>query len=147
MQSMSLFLAIAKFADFRWKNADTSRTQGLYHVIHTFFESSLGKVKQNCTKFHHCKICVTDSRKGGGLFGPLCPWAAPKRPILNRFKNIYFEEHLQMAASFTSLMKKYKDSCSISINRSSHQRFSVKKVFLRISQNSQENTCLRVSFW
>ena len=29
---------------------------------------------------------------------------------------------------------------------SSHQRFSVKKVFLEISQNSQENTCARVSF-
>ena len=31
-------------------------------------------------------------------------------------------------------------------NRSSHQRCSVKKVFLEISQNSQENTCARVSF-
>ena len=30
--------------------------------------------------------------------------------------------------------------------RSSHQRGSVKKVFLEISQNSQENTCARVSF-
>ena len=29
---------------------------------------------------------------------------------------------------------------------SSHQRCSVKKVFLEISQNSQENTCARVSF-
>ena len=30
--------------------------------------------------------------------------------------------------------------------RSSHQRCSMKKVFLEISQNSQENTCARVSF-
>ena len=30
--------------------------------------------------------------------------------------------------------------------RSSHRRCSVKKVFLKISQNSQENTCARVSF-
>ena len=30
--------------------------------------------------------------------------------------------------------------------RSSHQRRSMKKVFLEISQNSQENTCARVSF-
>ena len=30
-------------------------------------------------------------------------------------------------------------------DRSSHQRCSVKKVFLEISQNSQENTCARVS--
>ena len=31
-------------------------------------------------------------------------------------------------------------------NRSSHKRCSVKKVFLKISQNSQESTCARVSF-
>ena len=31
--------------------------------------------------------------------------------------------------------------------RSSHQRCSVKKVFLEISQNSQENTCAKVSFF
>ena len=30
--------------------------------------------------------------------------------------------------------------------RSSHQRCSIKKVFLEISQNSQESTCARVSF-
>ena len=30
--------------------------------------------------------------------------------------------------------------------RSSHQRFSVKKMFLEISQNSQENTCVRTLF-
>ena len=32
------------------------------------------------------------------------------------------------------------------ICRSSHQRSSIIKVFLEISQNSQENTCARVSF-
>ena len=30
--------------------------------------------------------------------------------------------------------------------KSSHQRCSVKKLFVKISQNSQENTCARVSF-
>ena len=30
--------------------------------------------------------------------------------------------------------------------RSRHQRCSIKKVFLKISQNSQENTCARVTF-
>ena len=44
MQSISVFLDIAKFADFLSKNADVSRTQGAYHMIHTFFGSSLGKV-------------------------------------------------------------------------------------------------------
>ena len=32
------------------------------------------------------------------------------------------------------------------MSRSSHRRYSVKKLLLQILQNSQENTCLRVSF-
>ena len=44
MQSISTFLNIAKFADFCWKIADASRTQGLFHVINIFFGSSVGKV-------------------------------------------------------------------------------------------------------
>ena len=44
IQSISVFLDIAKFADFRCKNADVSRTQRVCHVIHIFFGSSLGKV-------------------------------------------------------------------------------------------------------
>ena len=43
MQSISVFLDIAKFADLRRTNADVSRTQGMCHVIHIFFGSSLGK--------------------------------------------------------------------------------------------------------
>ena len=34
----------------------------------------------------------------------------------------------------------------IAITEAVVQRYSVKKVFLEISQNSQENTCARVSF-
>ena len=43
MQSRAVFLDIAKVADFRWKNADVSRTQNVCHVIYFFFGSSLGK--------------------------------------------------------------------------------------------------------
>ena len=39
-----VFLDIAKFADFWWKNADVRRTEGVCQVIHKFFGSSLGKV-------------------------------------------------------------------------------------------------------
>ena len=31
-------------------------------------------------------------------------------------------------------------------SRTSHQKISIKKLFLKISQNLQENTCTRVSF-
>ena len=44
MQSISVFLDIGKFVDFLWKTANVSRTQGVCHVIHVFFGSSLGKV-------------------------------------------------------------------------------------------------------
>ena len=40
MQSISVFLDIAKFADFRGKNANVGRTQEVYQVIDI---SSLGK--------------------------------------------------------------------------------------------------------
>ena len=43
MQSISVFLDITKFADFRLKNTDFSRSQEVCHVIHIFFGSSLGK--------------------------------------------------------------------------------------------------------
>ena len=33
MKSISVFSDVAKFSDFRWKNADVSRIQGLCHVI------------------------------------------------------------------------------------------------------------------
>ena len=44
MQSISIFLDITKSADFRWQNADVSRTQGVCHMVYIFFGSSLGKV-------------------------------------------------------------------------------------------------------
>ena len=44
MQSIFVFLDITKSADFRCKNVDFSSTQGVSHVIHIFFGSSLGKL-------------------------------------------------------------------------------------------------------
>ena len=41
---ISVFLDIAKFADFGWKNANISRTQGVCHMIHIFCWSFLVKV-------------------------------------------------------------------------------------------------------
>ena len=69
----NLYLDIAKLVDSGWKNADVSRTQGVCHVIHIFF--------------HHCRICVTDFREERPFCSPY-PWAAPKKPILNRIKTL-----------------------------------------------------------
>ena len=44
MEYISIFLDIAKSADFRWKYVAVSRIQGVSHLIHIFFGPSLGKV-------------------------------------------------------------------------------------------------------
>ena len=44
MQCISVFLDITKSADFRRKNADASRNQGVCHLIHMFLKSSFAKV-------------------------------------------------------------------------------------------------------
>ena len=44
MQSISVFLDITKVADFQWKNADVSRTQGVNYVIYVFWGSFADKV-------------------------------------------------------------------------------------------------------
>ena len=44
MQSVPVFVDITKIADFRFKNADVSRTQGVCQVIFAFFGSTLRKV-------------------------------------------------------------------------------------------------------
>ena len=37
MESIPVFPDILKTADFRWKNADVSRTQGVCHVIYVLY--------------------------------------------------------------------------------------------------------------
>ena len=44
MQSIPAFSDIAKFADFRCKSADVSRTEDVCHVVHNFLGSSLVQV-------------------------------------------------------------------------------------------------------
>ena len=45
MESISVYLDLAKFADFWLKSADVSRNEGVCHVIYIVFGSCLGKVK------------------------------------------------------------------------------------------------------
>ena len=44
MQSTLVFPDITTIADFWWKYADVSRTQGVCHVIYVFVRSFLSKV-------------------------------------------------------------------------------------------------------
>ena len=58
MQCVSVFLNVAKFADFRWQTADdVSRTQGVCHVIHIFECSN--EVSPNTSRYfwkHKVKV-------------------------------------------------------------------------------------------
>ena len=44
MQSLSVFLDKTKIADFLWKNADATSTQGVCHMIYMFCRSPSVKV-------------------------------------------------------------------------------------------------------
>ena len=80
MQSILVFLDIAKFADSWWKIADASRTQGGGLRDLYIFEIFL-----SYGKFHDCRICVTDFRKQWHFClspPPHHPWAAPKKIVL-----------------------------------------------------------------
>ena len=79
MQSMSVFLDIAKFAGFWWKGADVSKTERLCHVIHIFFGSTLGKVYM-CELSSLQDMC--DRFLGGGGGGFLFPLSvsSPEQP-------------------------------------------------------------------
>ena len=58
----------------------------LYFLIYQNLLIS-SEVIYNCTKFHHCRICMTVFRqRGGGTFLPHHPWAVPERSILNRVR-------------------------------------------------------------
>ena len=83
MPFIPVFPEILKIADFRWKNADVSRTQRCVTWFMYFLD--LLQVRYNCAKFHQCTICVTDFRERGP-FAPPSPQfvSTPKRSILNR---------------------------------------------------------------
>ena len=68
MQSILVFLDIAKFADSWLKITDASRTQGGGLRDLYIFEIFL-----SYGKFHDCRICVTDFRKRGHFCPPPPP--------------------------------------------------------------------------
>ena len=61
MQSISVFLDIAKFTDFLLKMLMSAELKGCVKSFIHFLD--LLWVRYNCAKFHHCRICVTDFRK------------------------------------------------------------------------------------
>ena len=83
MQPISLFPEITKLADFRWKNADVSRTHEGNQVIYIFSGSSLGKIS-----LCHCRIVeyMWQILESGHSY-PRPPYFAPARPVLNRIKD------------------------------------------------------------
>ena len=70
MQPISVFLDMAKFDNFRLKNADFSRGQRLFLMINIFCGSSLGKAEL----FQVSSLQdMWETFLGGGLFAPPPP--------------------------------------------------------------------------
>ena len=100
MLSIFVFLDITKVANLRWRNSDVSRTQGVCRVIYIFFGSSLGKLGINVASFIVAGYVWQFIGKGG-LFAPH-PWAALKRPILNRVEWIKVDWEFLIENSFST---------------------------------------------
>ena len=77
MQSISVFLDIAKFADFRWKMLMSAELKGCVTWFIYFLD--LLWVRYNCAKFYHCRICGTGFREGG-LFALHLPAPIREQP-------------------------------------------------------------------
>ena len=58
MEFLSVFLDLTKISALRRKDADVSRKQEVCCVIYAFLD--ILYVSNNCTKFRHCGICVTE---------------------------------------------------------------------------------------
>ena len=84
MYQNAIYIRISRYSKICWFPVIKCWCQ--QNLVPIFFGSPLGKVIT--TKFLHCRICATDFREGD-LFGPQHRWAALKRPILNRLKNLF----------------------------------------------------------
>ena len=74
-------------------------------MIHILFRSSLGK--DNCAKFYHCRICVTDFREEAFL--------STKNRQQQEFKNIFFTRafnpsHVINSNKFTRSLKNIRSN-------------------------------------
>ena len=73
---------------------------------------------------------------------PLCLTRLRSCNCIKIVKIVFIHNFEKIYSNLSSVSFKF---CNIRY-RSSHQRCSIKTVFLEISQNSQENTCTRISF-
>ena len=82
--------------------------------------------KKNCLRIHKCDIKTNKDKYGTAKH--------------------FNEKYKNNSNIFQFLSVQVIDQVYGNATRSSHRRCCKKKVFLEISQNSQENTCARVSF-
>ena len=101
MQSSSVFLDIAKYADFRWKKMLMSAELMGCVTCFIYFLDPLLVRWYNCANFHHFRICMTDFKEGGWLFSPIREqlWKGPSWIGLTseRFYEVVFKCHLKQS--------------------------------------------------
>ena len=76
----------------------------------------------------------------------ICKWLCDTSSHFKTFKTYFVLSNLVVSTFQLSLILNARVSMKGRLLRSGHQSCSVKKMFLEISQNSQENTCARDSF-
>ena len=83
IQSTSIFLDITKFADFRWQNASWLLQSRDLHIFWIFLRYVI-----TAPSFIIVEYVWQILGRGGGPFWLTHPnpWAAPKKPFLNRVK-------------------------------------------------------------
>ena len=112
-------------------------------MLHLFvcFTPFMLRLFSCCLKLHSVHVALF-RHSGQQLYQKETPQQVFSCEICEIFKSTYFGEHLQTTASTNFLW----NSVNVKVLLSSEavfQRYSVRKVLLEISQNSQWNTCAR----
>ena len=143
-----VFLQISKAAVYR-----CSSKQFFLKIVQISRENS--KILQNMyllVKFsQNIRKSFLQNTSSGCFWNPLstenAPWVTLKLYYYVAVKLLLesTQKHVRNVAELREYLTKLQHQ-KISVRRSSHQRCSIKKVFLKVSQNSQENKCARVPF-
>ena len=140
MKSISVFLDIAKFADFRWKMLMPAELKGCVTWFISFLD--LLWVRYICAKFHHCRMCVTDFREGGHF--------CPNPPICKQPRKSPSWIGLKTKQSFDCFYYRIRNFCDQKVYKSknSYLANSGKFMFLNFLQKfALFNYIWTVTFW
>ena len=117
---------------------NASNSQAIIHLRTPFLQNSFQWLLPNFSYF----LKKEKKNRNSFFIPPLCLIRLKSCNCTKIVKTTFIHNFEKKFSNLSSVSFKF---CNIKY-RSSHQRSSIKKVFLEVSQNSQENTCVRISF-